>query len=217
MNKYKKIALLVCGIAGGVALSSLFRGGCNNAAVKKTVTIKQVNDLEEKTIRREKTIQLRIDSINKAAALLTSEILSLNNLLEKAKKQSLQLQTIVTYEALKKPAPGDTLLRTQDCDTLRKTALQFIQATIEKDSLYEAVSNRQEQRITQKDSLVSLHRQQYNALRLSFDESITQQKLLVDQNRSFQKQLRKQRIKNKLLSGLTIIAAGITTSYLLRR
>ncbi|MBL7725396.1 MAG: hypothetical protein JNK27_14710, partial [Chitinophagaceae bacterium] len=114
------------------------------------------------------------------------------------------------------PVYNDSLSMLVDCDSLRIKAVQLTVSNAGKDSLYDRVIEKQEQQIVKKDSAIQLHRQQYISLKNSFDESITQQRSLLDQNKLFQKQLKRQRIKSKLLSGLTIIAAGITTHYLLK-
>jgi len=216
MTNIKNIALLVCGILAGVAVVTLFKGGCSGDKIVTPVSPKQVDDLVHKTNTKEKAIQVQIDSISKASAVLSTEIRSLSGLLQKAKEKNQELAAALIRAAQKKPVYNDSLSMLMDCDSLRTTALLLTVSNAEKDSLYDRVIEKQELQIVKKDSTIQLHRQQYISLKNSFDESITQQRLLLDQNKLFQKQLKRQRVKNKLLSGLTIIAAGITTHYLLK-
>lgn len=217
MINIKNIALLVCGILAGVAVVTLFKGGCSGDKIVTPVSPKQVDDLVNQTNTKEKEIQGQIDSVSKASAVLSIEIRSLSGLLQKAKEKNQELAAAVIRAAQKKPVYNDSLSMLMDCDSLRTKAVQLTVFNAGKDSLYDRVIEKQEQQIVKKDSAIQLHRQQYISLKNSFDESITQQRLLLDQNKLFQKQLKRQRVKNKLLSGLTIIAAGITTNYLINR
>lgn len=217
MTNFKNIALLLCGILGGVAIVTLFRGGCGDNKTITPVSPKQVDNLVQKTNTKEKEIQVQIDSIAKASAVLSAEIKSLSSVLQKAKEKNQELAAAVIRAAKEKPVYNDSLSMLADCDSLKTKALQLIVSNAEKDSLYDLVIEKQEKQIVKKDSAIQLHQQQYISLRNFFDESITQQRQLLDQNKLFQKQLKRQRVKNKLLSGITLIAAGITTHYLIKR
>jgi uncharacterized protein YhaN len=215
MNRIKNTALVLCGFAMGAALVLLFKKGDSSIASTNSISPKSVEALFQQTLKKENQLQLLIDEMNKKNAGLDTALVSLNARLQTAKTKNRQLQKDV-IRLTKKKTVNDTAALLADCDTLKTTVVLLNRAADEKDRLYDGVIANQQQQLTQKDSTIQLHRLQYTSLKNSFSESIAQQKLLVDQNNLFKKQLRKQRVKSKILSGLTIIAAGITTHFLLK-
>jgi uncharacterized protein YhaN len=199
----------------GAALVLLFKKGDSSIASTNSISPKSVEALFQQTLKKENQLQLLIDEMNKKNAGLDTALVSLNARLQTAKTKNRQLQKDV-IRLTKKKTVNDTAALLADCDTLKTTVVLLNRAADEKDRLYDGVIANQQQQLTQKDSTIQLHRLQYTSLKNSFSESIAQQKLLVDQNNLFKKQLRKQRVKSKILSGLTIIAAGITTHFLLK-
>lgn len=215
MNRIKNTALLVCGFAIGAALVLLFKKNDTGVTSMHSISPKSVEALLQQTLKKENQLQMLIDEMNKKNADLDDALQSLNGQLQTAKAKNRQLQEDV-IKLVKKRTTKDTAALLADCDTLKTKVVLLNKAANEKDSLYDRVISNQQQQLSIKDSTIQLHRLQYTSLKNSFTESIAQQKLLLDQNNLFKKQLRKQRVKSKILSGLTIIAAGITTHYLLK-
>lgn len=215
MNRIKNTALLVCGFVAGISLSFLFRKNNKENINPVAVQPGSVKILEEKTIEKEKQLQLLIDQMDRNTALLNDRLQTLARQLHDNRTANRNLLERSMALANKK-APEDTALLLADCDTLKSEVILLNSYIREEESLCDSVTGNQQQQLTQKDSVITLHRIQYASLKNAFTESVAQQKLLLDQNSLFKKQLRKQKLKSKFLSGIAIIAAGITTHYLLK-
>jgi hypothetical protein len=109
----------------------------------------------------------------------------------------------------------DTVAKLTDCDSLESSLADLKVATAEKDSLCEDIQNQLEQQVNNKDSTLNVQRQEYNALMLSFDNSLAQQDEMLVQNKYLQKQLNRHIVKNKLLSGGLLALSGIVVFNLL--
>lgn len=216
MKRVKETALVICGIVIGITLTSLFRSTIKNGDTTATATPSIVKKLEEKTAAQEKQVQARIDAMNHKNILLQAEVEKLKDQLTENRIKSRKLQVITNTLAKKKTAVNDTALLLADCDTLKEKVVMLNRYIEVEEGLCDSIMVNQQQQLLQKDSVIALDREQYVNLRNSFAESIMEQKLLLDQNTFFKKQIRKQKIKSKIISGLSLVAAGITTRLLLR-
>ena len=109
----------------------------------------------------------------------------------------------------------DTAAKISDCDSLENSLEDLKASTAEKDSLFEDIQSQLEQQVNNKDSTLNVQREEYNALVLSFDNSLAQQDELSGQNKYLQKQLNRHIVKNKLLSGGLLVLSGIAVFSLL--
>jgi hypothetical protein len=216
MKRVKEIALVICGLVIGIALSVLFRKSAASENLSVTANPGSAKKLEQKVAAQEKQVHLLIENMNQKNLLLVEEIQSLKDELSATRIKSRKLQIITHDLATKKTASNDTALRLADCDTLKEKVMALNNTIQAEESLCDSIISSQQQQLLLKDSSIQLHRVLYNGLKQSFTESIAQQKVLLDQNSFYKKQLRKQKLKSKLLSGLAIIAAGVTTHYLMK-
>lgn len=215
MKKIKDVALVICGFLIGLSITLLLRKNAGMGESTKIIDLSDVRKLENQFSQKEKQTQFLMDVLDKKNALLNTQLQSLTAQLSQARAESRNLQKRTMDLAAGKKSK-DTMLLLADYDTLKAKVVLLNNAIVVSDSLCDRVIDNQQQQLIQKDSVIQLHRMQYVSLKSSFTESISQQKLLLDQNDLLRKQVRKQRLKSKLLSGLTLIAAGITTHYLLK-
>ncbi|MCX6318443.1 MAG: hypothetical protein NTW29_14220 [Bacteroidetes bacterium] len=216
MKRVKEIALVICGLVIGIALSVLFRKSAASENLSLTANPGSAKKLEQKVAAQEKQVHLLIENMNQKNILLVEEIQSLKDELSATRINSRKLQIITHDLATKKTAATDTALRLADCDTLKEKVVLLNNTIQAEESLCDSIISSQQQQLLLKDSTIQLHHVLYNGLKQSFTESIAQQQVLLDQNSFYKKQLRKQKFKSKLISGLAIIAAGVTTHYLLK-
>jgi hypothetical protein len=101
------------------------------------------------------------------------------------------------------------------CDSLANTIPVLIAASKEKDSLYSSEVADLESQVQNRDSVVTLQQQQYEALKVSFTKNIEAQTILTTDNKALTKTVRQQRTKSKLLSAALFILSGAAATYLL--
>ena len=101
------------------------------------------------------------------------------------------------------------------CDSLIATVEYLMQASSQKDSLYEEVQINLQDQIRNKDSTISLQSNQYQSLKSAFSKSLESQGELEKQNISITKAYKKQKIKGKVLTALLFIGSGAATGYII--
>lgn len=216
MKHLRSILFLVIGITIGFSVCKLFSGNSTVAISSKPVADVSVKALENRVEKNEKFFQQKKDSLNAHGMILSLQLNQAKSALEKAKKKNWVLQTQVLDMVDKiAAAKADSLSMITGCDSLQTRAIELINSGNEKDSLYESVTANLQQQVSNKDSVIATHRQQYQSLKSSFDLGMLQQKMLTDQNTQYRKQARRQKFKQKILSLGMIVLSGIATNYLL--
>lgn len=216
MKQIKSILLLVIGITIGFSVCKFFSGNGNAVLPSKPVADLEVTHLEKNMAETQKDFEQRADSLNVHEMILSLELNVVKSDLAKAKRKNLILQTQV-YDLVDKNASmrADTLARLIGCDSLQVKVVELIHADNEKDSLYESAATNMEQQLKNRDSTIALKQQQYQSLKTSFDMSLLQQKLLAVQNEQYRKHIKRQKIKQKILSLGALVLSGLTANYLL--
>jgi hypothetical protein len=92
-----------------------------------------------------------------------------------------------------------------------------MQSNSEKDSLYEAMTANLTAQVANKDSTITLKEAQYLNLKSTLEKSLSNQQSLVDENKLLGKQVRKQKVKGKLLSAALFIISGAAINQFIRR
>ncbi len=215
MLSTKNILIICSGIIAGVGICSLFRA-CD-ADKADTIAVIKPSTLEKNAEKEEKHFTDAIDSLQVKAKTLQSILTTTIILLDKSKKKNGLLQSQLRNLANKNITRKDTAAFYADCDSVKDNLSQWIEVGHEKDSLYEAVIGNQQDQLQVKDSTIWLQQQQHTILKGFFQQSLLQQELLANQHKRLQKKMKRQQFKNKLLSGLTVVAAGIATGYLLKQ
>lgn len=103
------------------------------------------------------------------------------------------------------------------CDSLAASVEILIDAGARKDSLYEDVTANLSEQIEIKDSSINLMAAHQQMLRTNLDHSLSNQLLLLDERSLLQKQVRRQKIKSKFLSGALLIVTGAAIHRFIRR
>ena len=115
-----------------------------------------------------------------------------------------------------KEQPLEHAEESNSCDSLIATVEYLMQSNSEKDSLYETANINLEQQVINKDSTIALKDEQYNMLKSSFNQSLSNQSALFDENKLLLKQVKKQKVKSKILSAALFIFSGAAINHLIR-
>jgi hypothetical protein len=101
------------------------------------------------------------------------------------------------------------------CDSLVTVVGDYIIENNEKDSLYDEQIKTMDSLSWNKDSVIQAHAESYNSLHRLFDQSLNQQVSLEKENLQLEKQVKRQRVKSKLLTIGLLFLSGTATNYLL--
>ena len=215
MTNIKSIFILALGIIIGISFTNLFKG-CGNATIPAG-TVKNVKPsaIEKQVEKAEEKYQLQIDSLNATSAVLNKQLKVTTQTLTTVKKKNLVLQTQV-YDLIDRGQGNtDSIQIMNDCDSLKTKVVELIQSGNEKDSLYEDANANLDAQLKNKDSTIQVKDTEYQTLKTSFKESLSQQQILYDQNKGYQKQFKRQKVKSKLLSAALLIISGAAVNYLI--
>ena len=215
MNNIKSILILTVGIIIGISFTNLFKGCGKEANPITTVKNVKPSVIEKHVAEAEQKFQQKIDSLNATSNQLNMQLTSTKKTLTAAKNKNLILQTQV-YDLIDKPNTNtDTSNTDSNCDSLEIKVVELIHSNNEKDNLYEDINANMEAQVKNKDSTIQVKDVQYQTLKSSFTESIAQQQSLYDQNKSYQKQFKRQKVKSKLLTAALLILSGVAANYLI--
>lgn len=156
-----------------------------------------------------------ITRLENEKADLQQQIATTKSQLVIAKKNNLSLRGQLEDHIITASLLTDTTERLMNCDSISKSATEFIQASIEKDSLYEIITTTMQTSIRNGDSTIALQQQQYGLMQLDYNRANLANKYLVDENLLQHKELRKQKVKNKVLSVGLLLVSGTAASLLL--
>lgn len=217
------IALLLIGFMLGFCTSQ-FLFGCNAEPSGKPAS--QVKELIKKTDANHAVYTEKISVLEKVNANLQQKLLGTQAELQKAKRQtaiqegSLKLLAKTGYKAserLKKTDQPDAVhYYAAACDSLISEVNSYLDENKRKDSLYEEQIFAMDSVITVKDAIIQADASAYNSLHQLFSQTVEQQELLLAENVSLRKQIKRQKRKGKLLGLGGIIVSGAAANYLIR-
>lgn len=185
---------------------------------KPTVSRKSVVDIKKEVANTEAAFAKDFDSLNKQSSTLQSELSNTKALLHRVKARNALLTTQVSSLIQKQKTTKSEVPDVDGpCDSLVSTVADLMQLNVENDSLSEAIATNLSAQVANKDSTIELKEKQYTYLKLSLDESLLNQQLLLDENKVLGKQVRRQKVKSKILSVALFIFSGAAINYLLRR
>jgi hypothetical protein len=213
MTNIKLIFVLALGIIIGISFTNLFKGCGSGSVPDLTVNNVKPAAIEKEAVKAEEKYQLQIDSLNATSIALNKQLKVTTQTLTTVKKKSLVLQTQV-YDLIDRGQGNtDSLQLINDCDSLKTKVVELIESGNEKDSLYEDANANLDKQLKNKDSTIQVKDTEYQSLKISFKESLSQQQILYDQNKGYQKQFKRQKVKSKLLSAAVLILSGVAANY----
>ena len=213
-QKLNRIIFLVLGLVMGIG-GTMFFGNQSTPKPSYTATLQSPADLKNTSVLVEAHFQGKVDSLTRNNNVLAGKVGNTKAELQKAKQDNKVLLELVDTLLAHSANTTDTATKLAQCDSLSETVQDLIVSSNTRDSLYEDLTTTLQAQVNNKDSVIGTQQEQYGTLKLSFDKSLAQQDFLLGQNLMLDKQLKKFKIKNKLLSAGVFILSGIAAYQLL--
>lgn len=220
------IAIALLFFIMGLSTSFLF-DGCNQKVSANGSTIVQPKELKKQVESKDLEYQAGIAKLQTENRRLKQDLKQNALLLHKAKLSSKQKENKIRRSIQKGFSAKELLQKVKDtskvvsrlspCDSLIQEVNSYIEGNEIKDSLYEVHISTQESIITQKDSVIALSSKQNDDLKTSFNQSIDQQQVLLNERNLLKKKFKRQKLKQKIISVGLMIISGIGTKYLFNR
>lgn len=215
MNRIINIICLAVGLLIGANSSNFFKHDQPQKPVAATEA-QSPDAIKSRSIEVEAHYQGQMDSLEHTNDALINQVTKAKSELREAKQDNKTLHDLVDTLIADAGKTTDTAQKLIACDSLQSTVVDLMASSSKKDSLYEQLTGTLQAQIAGKDSSLIVRQQAYNALKLSFDNSLAQQDLLSTQNHQFEKQLNQMKVKNKLLSTGLLIVSGIAVYGILK-
>jgi len=214
-TRLNSVIFLVLGLIAGIGGTMFFNGSNSPKKPVYAATLQSPADIKNTSVAVEAHFQNKVDSLVQTNIVLEHKVGNTKSELQKAKQDNKVLLELVDTLIAHAGQTTDTAAKLVQCDSIDVAVQYLITSSNEKDSLYDNLAATLQAQVSNKDSTIGLQQEQYNCLKLSFDKSLLQQDVLSGQNLLYEKQLKKFRVKNKLLSAGLFILTGITTYSLL--
>lgn len=211
------LLLFTIGLALGLYLSFMYSVASRTDA-KPPVPVVPARELQKEVTSSERAFAGKMDSLQSENKKLAVNLDKTKAELQKAKARSLALEQR-TKRLIKQnnEAQESPYAYNASCDSLIGTVEALMQASAQKDSLYEGVVSGLEVQVANRDSAIALGVEQYQSLKATFDKSLQNQSLLETQNTTLTKTVKRQRVKSKFVSALLFIVTGIAASQIIQR
>jgi hypothetical protein len=185
--------------------------------IKPPVSKRSVVELKKEVAQSEINYSKAFDSLKTKSTKLENVLAGTKKSLTEAKKKNQSL-TIQVYALIDKQKVQvfDKIEDDTSCDSLITTVEYVMQSSSEKDSLYDVAVLNLEDQLKNKDSTLALKDEQYQNLKSSFDKSLSNQQLLLDENKLLGKQVKKQKFKSKVLSAVLFIFSGAAINHFIK-
>lgn len=211
------LLLFTIGLALGLYLSFMYCVASHTDA-GPPVPIVPVKQLEKEVAQSESLFTGKLDSLQSENKKLAVSLEATKDALQKAKAKSLVLeQKAKRLVKQNSEAQESPYAYHASCDSLIATVESLMQASVEKDSLYESVTSSLEAQVVKRDSIITLNDEKYQSLKTSFDKSLQNQSLLQKENTSLSKTAKRQKVKSKVVSALLFIATGVAAAQIIQR
>lgn len=185
---------------------------------KSPISKNSVVDIKKEVANSEAALAKDFDSLNTRSSTLESELSNTKASLHRVKARNALLTTQVSSLIQKqKTTKSEVPDIDGPCDSLVSTVEHLMQSNVENDSLSEAIATNLSAQVANKDSTIELKEKQYANLKFTLDKSLLNQQLLLDENKVLGKQIRRQKVKSKILSAALFIISGAAINYLIRR
>lgn len=215
MTRIINIICLIVGITLGAGGALLF-GSRHQPRLAQAQTLESPADIKYKSVEMEHHFQNRLDSLQQSNAALKDKAGSVQKALQQARQNNKELAALVDT-LVAHSQKTDTAARLAACDSIGTAVRQLAATSDEKDSICDMVIGTFRAEVSNRDSVIGIQQESYSTLKLSFDQSLAQQELLLSQTHLYETQLKKMRIKNKLLSAGLCVVAGIAVYSFLKQ
>jgi hypothetical protein len=175
----------------------------------------QISNLKSKIKTIEKDYETAVSKLEKRNDSLQSQIQNTESAFIEAKRKVLLLRGNVSALADKVIIEKDTVQKLTACDTLAVEVQNLIAANIVSDSLCDVKIEELKSVIANRDSVIAIGEQSFEALKQSAESSLAQQMELTDKLKMADKKISRGKIKTKIFSAAVMVLSGITTALLI--
>lgn len=209
------LLLFAIGLLLGLYLSFMYCVA-TYATDRPPVPAVPVKGLQKEVASSESRFAGKLDSLQSENRKLVVSLDNTKAALQKAKAKTTGLEQ-KTKRLVQQNRDGQEspYAYSASCDSLIGTVEVLMQASVEKDSMYENVVSGLEARVQNRDSTIILGIAQYGSLKASFEKSLQSQSLLTKQNDWLNKTVKHQKVKSKVLTALILIGGGLATGYII--
>lgn len=202
-----------------VTLTWLLVKGCGDHPAPSVYPPLSPEVIQKQVQKDETTYKQREDSLQAQNARLNADLKNVRKSLKQSGKRNIVLQTELSdlgrqyqWAAIQK----DTIRQLENCDSLFPKMSEMAESYQLLDSLYKSAILVMEEQLSVKDSLIQVHQDKYNSLKLNFEKSILGQQLTIAENKQLQKQIKKQKRKAFIKTAAAVIVAGVTLAIMSR-
>lgn len=216
MINIARVVFFVLGVITCFSTNKLFNG-CNNPNANmatSTATLPGVYDMRLE-VKKAVAYDQRIKVLQTKNEELQQQVNLTKTALIHSHKDNAALTSALREHINAVSQLTDTAQIVSNCDSIAQTATELLHSSEEKDSLYQSLTGVLEQQVINRDSTIAEHVQRNNYLQINYDRSLMQQQVLISDNLVLHKQVKRTRVKNRLLTAGLLILGGTATSSLL--
>lgn len=209
------ILSFITGLLAGIALV-LSLQSCNGDPYKpvKPKTVEQ--ETEQQVAKSETDFTRSFDSLKTKSTKLETLLQGTRAELEKARQNASTLQkTVYRLSDLQLEKQTSKTIAKTPCDSLAVTVDDFIQTSDLRDSLYETQATNLGAQVKNKDAALSLKTSQYQDIKAAFMKGLDEQAATAKENKVLNRQLKRQKVKSKLLSAAILVLSGAAANYMM--
>lgn len=205
------LLFFILGMLLTVAIGQLFKG-CNrnvfvHDSLPRVVTAKHPpSQLDTLLAYRKQVVGLNMKNIELERQIHDAK----KAIVDSAASNNPLRKKLVRYID-KSQVTSDTALLLSNCDSLATAAMQLMIFCIERDSMYQSLTNMLSDQVQLKDSIIIVLNRQHEYLQGVYDQALSEKQGLVSDNLGLQKEVRKHKTRNRWISaGLITIGSAIT-------
>ena len=226
LNLKTSITLLLLTFFAGFGISFLFNG-CDDKATATSVKIVPVKIFKNNQAILEADYKAKITDLENRNQLFQQELKTAKEQLTAIRIKTKQRETDIKKRIDPKGFSARELLNkvnlasaTNDsklspCDSLTNEVSEYIRGNEVKDSLYESQLAILDSVIAVKDSVSVAKTKLHSELQILLNQSLQQQENLIQENNRFQKKIKRQKSRNRLITIGIMFLSATAAGYLL--
>jgi hypothetical protein len=219
------IITLILGILIGLLSYFLFDFSANDLLAGKSAD--NPASIKIEMAEKEALHQAKITELENKNQLLQRDLNTVKEQLASIKSKTTKRETTIKKILQPKGMPAKDLLvkvahsipvdsSLSPCDSLANEVSEYIEENELKDSLYETQISKLDSTITIKDSMIQLKSKMHIDLSNTISKLLNNQEALLRENKTLQKQFKRQKRKSKLVTVGLMILSATAANYLLK-
>lgn len=214
----KGILFIIVSFILGYSVAALLRG-CGSEQAVRFMPVRPIT-IENQVQKEEHRYKQLADSLGEKSRKITNELALTEKELGTARRNNrvLQHELLNMAEAMEKSLNRkDTVRILENCAELFPKARELVESANFQDSLCDESLMQLKQLALVKDSLIAVVDQKYEMLRQQFNRNQDILAVAIKENQGLRKQIRKQKIKNTLVSVAGVITSGLALKWLIQK